>query len=305
MRAKKPRVSARGAAWSDGDAAVERGRAAKELKPGYVRLAVFVGGGLDALDHYNGASAEERAELDAAFALGGHTAVVELVKGKLPMIFIHRLIDRAEARFGIRTHHFEAAHRVLFEVFLLALCAVPGVSGWRSALAALLVNALRLRAAETGRRKASILGRAKEAGLVVDPDLAPYKLAQLREIEEEEAWHTWAWPGLAMVVAAAEMRSFTAALVLGAGATLARAWYDKRALPAWRRSRLAWKARRDGLPEFVVYDPTKGYLQVCWGSAGLVDVTADATRMTYDDALELWATWAQMLPDAEVRHVAP
>lgn len=215
---------------------------------------------------------------------------------------IHRLIDRAESRFGLRTHHFEAAHRVLFEAFLLALCAVPGVSGWRSLVAALLVNALRLCAAETGRRKASILGRAKEDGLVVEPDLAPEKLAKLREIDEEEAWHTWAWPGLAMAVAAAELQTFTAALALGVGTTLARAWYDKRSLPAWRRSRLAWKAERDGLPEFVVAGP-KGYLQVVWGTAGWVDDIGDATQMTYGDAWDEWARGAQAWPDAEVRHV--
>lgn len=216
---------------------------------------------------------------------------------------IHRAIDRAEARWGLRTHHFEAAHRVAFEAFLLGLCAVPGVSGWRSLVAALLVNALRLRAAETGRRKASILGRVREVNLVVDPDLPLGKLAQLREIEEEEAWHTWAWPGLAMVVAAAELQTFTAALVLSVGATLSRAWYDKRALPAWRRARLAWKARRDGLPEFVVYDPFKGYLQVAWGTAGWVDDVGDATRMTYADAWDEWARGARTWSDAEIKHV--
>lgn len=84
MSAKKPRVSARGVAWSDGDVAAERDRAAKEMAPGPIRLAVFVGGGLDALKHYTEASREERAELDAAYTLGGHVAVVELVKGRAP-----------------------------------------------------------------------------------------------------------------------------------------------------------------------------------------------------------------------------
>ena len=220
------------------------------------------------------------------------------------MNLIHQLIDRAEARWGLQTYHFEAAHRVMFEAFLLTLCTVPGVSGWRSVVAALLVNALRLRAAETGRRKASILGRAKERGLVVEPQLVFSKRQELKQIEEEEAWHTWAWPGLTAFVAAAESGSFTFAAGLALASTLARAWYDKRALPAWRRSRLAWKARRDGLPEFVVHDPAKGYLQVCWGTAGWVDDVKDATRMTYDDAA--YELRLKRTPDsAEVRHVAP
>lgn len=83
MKAKKPRVSARGATWPDRDAAVERERAAKELK-GPAATLVFVGGGVEALEHYAGASREERAELNAAYALGGERAVIELVKGNLP-----------------------------------------------------------------------------------------------------------------------------------------------------------------------------------------------------------------------------
>jgi hypothetical protein len=83
MSAKKPRVSARGAAWSDGDAAAEEDRASKEPL-GHLARAIYAGGGLDALKHYTEASREERAELDAAYALGGHVAVVELVKGRAP-----------------------------------------------------------------------------------------------------------------------------------------------------------------------------------------------------------------------------
>ena len=81
MNTKKLRVSARGAAWSDEDAVVEKDRAAKELK-GPAATLVFVGGGVEALDRYAGASAEERAELNAAYALGGQVAVIELVKGR-------------------------------------------------------------------------------------------------------------------------------------------------------------------------------------------------------------------------------
>lgn len=85
MKSKKPRVSARGAVWTDGDAAVEKERTAKELR-GPAATLVFVGGGVEALERYANASDAERAEFDAttgvAYALGGHVAVVELVKGR-------------------------------------------------------------------------------------------------------------------------------------------------------------------------------------------------------------------------------
>jgi len=156
------------------------------------------------------------------------------------MTSIHQLIDRS----GLPTWVWERRVRVLMETLLLVACAVPVIAGWRSLVAQVLVGALRLHQAETGREKASIIGRAKEAGLATEPDLHYQKRNRLRELETCDALITWAWPVLVPIVSAAETGSFTMVLVLGILATLARVTFDKLAMPRWRKSRLAWKETR-------------------------------------------------------------
>jgi hypothetical protein len=150
---------------------------------------------------------------------------------------IHALIDRS----GLSTWVWERRVRILLETILLIACAAPVVTGWRSLVAQALVGALRLHQAETGREKASILGRAKEAGLVTEPCLPYPKRNRLRALDACDALITWVWPVLVPIVSAAETSSFNMALVAGILATLARVAFDKLVMPAWRKSRLEWR----------------------------------------------------------------
>jgi hypothetical protein len=154
---------------------------------------------------------------------------------------LHRFIDHS----GLPTFVWERRVRILLETILLIGCAAPVITGWRSLLAQVLVGALRLHQAENGREKASIIGRAKESGLATEPDLIFSKRARIRILENRDALITWTWPVLVPIVSASETWAFTWALVIGILATLARAGFDKLAMPAWRKSRLAWKGIRD------------------------------------------------------------
>ena len=151
---------------------------------------------------------------------------------------IHRFIDRS----GLPTFVLERRVRILLETILLVACAVPVITGWRSLVAQVLVGALRLHQAENGREKASIIGRAKESGLFLEPStLAREKVKRLLVLENRDAIMTWTWPVLVPIVSAAETSAFTLALAIGILATLARAGFDKLAMPAWRKSRLKWR----------------------------------------------------------------
>jgi hypothetical protein len=163
---------------------------------------------------------------------------------------IHRFLDRS----SVPTWRYERAVRVLFELILLVACAAPVVSGWRSALAQGLVIALRLHQAETGREKASIIGRAKEAGLTTEPDVCREKRARLSVLSAREALIAWTWPALVVIVSAAETKSIGLVATLGLVATMARVWFDKRAMPAWRKSRVEWRKWREN--ERVEWDCT-------------------------------------------------
>lgn len=159
---------------------------------------------------------------------------------------IHAFIDRS----GIPTWVWERRVRILLETLLLIACAAPVVTGWRSFVAQVLVGALRLHQAENGREKASILGRAKEAGLVTEPDLHEHKKARVRILDARDTLITWIWPVLVPIVSAAETSTFNSALAAGILSTLARVAFDKLAIPAWRESRLDWRKLRKSQEAF-------------------------------------------------------
>lgn len=151
---------------------------------------------------------------------------------------IHVFIDRS----GLPTWVWERRVRVLLETLLLVACAAPVVTGWRSFVAQVLVGVLRLHQAENTREKASITGRAKEAGLFLEPTtMAREKVKRLLILDNRDAIVTWIWPVLIPIVSAAETSAFSLALVVGMLATLARVGFDKLAMPAWRKSRLEWR----------------------------------------------------------------
>jgi hypothetical protein len=151
---------------------------------------------------------------------------------------IHAFIDRS----GLPTWVWERRVRILLETLLLVACAAPVVTGWRSFIAQALVGALRLHQAENAREKASITGRAKEAGLFLEPTtMAREKVKRLLILDNRDAIMTWIWPVLIPIVSAAETSAFGLALAAGILATVARVAFDKLAIPAWRKSRLEWR----------------------------------------------------------------
>jgi hypothetical protein len=150
---------------------------------------------------------------------------------------VHSFLDRSL----VPTWKYERAVRVALETLLLIACAVPVVTGWRSLIAQAIVCALRLHQAEVGREKASILGRAKEHGFILDPLMGLEKKKRLAVLDARDAIITWVWPVLVPVVSAAETSAWTWALGIGIIATIVRVWFDKWAMPKWRASRVEWR----------------------------------------------------------------
>ena len=154
------------------------------------------------------------------------------------MKIVHSFLDRS----SVLTWKYERAVRVAMETILLVVCAAPVVTGWRSLIAQALVGALRLHQAEVGREKASIMSRAKEQGLFLEPStMGKGKAKRLHVLDAREAIIAWVWPVLVPLVAAAETNAWTWVLVVGVMATLARIAFDKWAMPKWRASRVGWR----------------------------------------------------------------
>jgi hypothetical protein len=153
------------------------------------------------------------------------------------MSIAHRLLDRSTRP----TYVYERAAGLLVELLLLAGCAAVSVTGWRSGLAAGVVAALRLYDYELRRADSSVATRQREAGAV--GPLPEHKRAAAAARARASAIVAWTWPGLTMFVGAAEARTVSAAMLAGLGATLIRVAWGTRVMPAWRRSRVAWRAR--------------------------------------------------------------
>lgn len=153
---------------------------------------------------------------------------------------IHRFLDRS----SWKTYAYERLVSLLFEAVLLLVCALPLVRSWRSALAQIAILILQLHASEVRRELASIDGRHAEAGGV--SPLPEAKAALRAKLERHLDLVSWVWPGLAAAVTAVESRSVALGAVLGLLATLARVAWGRALFPAWRRSRLAWRAEQLG-----------------------------------------------------------
>ena len=151
---------------------------------------------------------------------------------------LHSFLDHS----SVPTWKYERAVRVAMEAILLVACAAPVVTGWKSLLAQIIVGALRLHQAEVGREKASIVSRAKEQGLFLEPStMGKEKAKRLRVLDAREAIISWVWPVLVPIVTAAETNTWTLVLVIGIIATIVRVWFDKWAMPKWRASRVEWR----------------------------------------------------------------
>ena len=128
------------------------------------------------------------------------------------------------------------------ETILLVACAAPVVTGWKSLLAQTIVGGLRLHQAETGREKASIVSRAKEQGLFLEPStMGKEKAKRLHILDAREAIIAWVWPVLVPLVAAAETNTWTLVPAVGVVAAVVRGWSDKWVIPRWRASRVEWR----------------------------------------------------------------
>jgi hypothetical protein len=163
---------------------------------------------------------------------------------------LHSLLDRSSRP----TWQYERAVRVLLETLLLIACAAPVVTGRHSLIAQVIVGALRLHQAEVGREKASIIGRAKEHGFILDPLMGLTKKKRLAILDARDAIITWFWPVLVPIVSASETNAFTWALGIGIIATMIRVWFDKWAMPKWRAGRVEWRKANFKQRHAVTFD---------------------------------------------------
>ncbi len=151
------------------------------------------------------------------------------------MNWIHSFLDRSP----VDTWRYEKRVRVALETLLLIACAAPVVTGWRSFIAQLVVGALRLHQAEMAREKASIWSRPTL--MSTPPVLIFSKRQRISELEKRDQIISWTWPVFVPMVQAAETRAFGVAVALGIVATLVRVWFDRWAMPMWRKSRVEWR----------------------------------------------------------------
>jgi len=166
---------------------------------------------------------------------------------------VHSFLDRS----SVPTWKYERAVRVAMETILLAACAAPVVAGWKSLLAQVIVGALRLHQAEVGREKTSILSRAKEQGLFLEPStMGKEKARRLNVLDAREAIIAWVWPVLVPLVAAAETNAWTLVLGIGIVATIVRVVFDKVVIPNWRTDRVGWR-KANTLQRVVIEEQTE------------------------------------------------
>jgi len=152
---------------------------------------------------------------------------------------IHRAIDAS----GVETYIFERAAFLLLELVLLALGALPVVTDLRSGIFVAGVGILRLTEAEVRREEASVMGRHRERGGISElPEHKRKRAAWRARMLERMSWY---WPSLVLFALAAASRSYGAALWVGLGSVLVRAAWARLVMPAWRRSRIAWRKRQE------------------------------------------------------------
>lgn len=157
---------------------------------------------------------------------------------------IHKYIDESKRPDGLprETWEFEQAVILAIEFILLVVAAAPVVTSWRSGLANTIVLQLRMFEAYWRREDGSVYGRHDEAGGIAP--LPERKMARARLRKKILTIITWIWPGLCTMVQAAEAQTVTWAVGLGLLATMIRLLIGLVAMPAWRKSRIEWKAIR-------------------------------------------------------------
>jgi hypothetical protein len=153
---------------------------------------------------------------------------------------VHRHLDTKPK--WRQTWEYERAARISLEIVLLVACAIPVIMGWRSAFGQFVLFMLRVWSTWMTHEARSIRGRGKEQGHTIT-NLPEHKQRALTNFEQAEILISWVWPGLLVLIPAVETWTFTLAAGLNLVATMIRITFDTVILPAWRKSRLAWKAR--------------------------------------------------------------
>jgi len=155
------------------------------------------------------------------------------------MKYIHRFLDWCP----LPTWFFEASTRLVLELTLLVACAWPSVTSVESHNAAIFAGVVRLIQGEIGRKRASILGRASEKGLIpACPKLAPKKEHELYVLGWLDDLSTYVLTVLTpIVLVIVGGGKIDVTLGLAVVATLTRTIHDRAAYPLWRASRVAWR----------------------------------------------------------------
>lgn len=155
---------------------------------------------------------------------------------------IHKFLDWQP----FDTWVYECIVRLTMETFLLILCAYPTITTNASRNVAIVAGIIRLIQVEIVRKKASILGRALEEGKIPErPKLAEHKEHELYVLGWLDDLSTYFLVTLAPIVLAVVGEGrIDIVLGLSVFATIVRTIYDRAAYPAWRASRVAWKAKR-------------------------------------------------------------
>jgi hypothetical protein len=149
---------------------------------------------------------------------------------------IHRFIDARQWP----TYRYEQLAALGLEAMLLYACALPVATDWRGRIVLTLVGILRGIETEARREEASVMGRHAERGGVLP--LPGHKVARAAARARLLEIVSWIWPGLILIALAVEARQITMATLLAIGAGLVRAAWSRWTMPAWRRSRVAWRA---------------------------------------------------------------
>ncbi len=160
----------------------------------------------------------------------------------MSLSFVHQWLDR---RPHIEANIYE--RRMVWLRELLLLVATLGASlsftdlrSWIPELVGTFAAAIQC---EDRRVVASVGGRHLERGNETPP-LPPAKAKIIEGARDREPFWVWAWPLLSALVAAGYARSVTWALMVALVAGYVRAAWDGRWFPAWRKSRVEWRATR-------------------------------------------------------------
>ncbi len=155
---------------------------------------------------------------------------------------IHKFLDWQP----LPTWVYESLTRLTMETALLIVCAYPTITSTATRNAAIFAGLIRLVQCEISRKRASILGRAQEEGKIPErPKLAEHKEHELYVLGWLDYLNTYLLATLTPIVLAVVGEGrIDITLGLAVFATVVRTIHDRAAYPAWRASRVEWKAER-------------------------------------------------------------